>query len=169
MLGVLSPWVSFAPGKLRSLGAVSWACWGELEAHNQVLFSTSFPSSATFRIYVEVSGLPTSLVIDTGAAVTLLWTDIWDRVQRQKPSALNPWTGPKLVGTDGRPLQVWGFKQLAVTIAGQKFESQVIIADSLTAEIILGLDFLRAHHCMTDLGQKFSSLAGGTCRFPWSQ
>ena len=153
-LGVFNPQVSFAPGKLGTLGAVSLAFKGELEAHNQVLVSTPFTSSATYRIYVEVAGIPTSLVIDAGAAVTLLRTDIWDKIQRQKPSALNPWTGPKLVGADGRPLQVWGCKQLTVTIAGQKFESQVIIADSLTAEGILGLNFLQAHHCMIDLNKE---------------
>ena len=70
---------------------------GELEARNQVLVSTPFTSSATYRIYVEVAGIPTSLDINTGAAVTLLRTDIWDRIQRHKPSALNPWTDPKLV------------------------------------------------------------------------
>ena len=94
---------------------------GKLEARDQVLVSTPFTSSATYRIYVEIAGIPTSLVIDTGAAVTLLWTKIWDRIQRQKPSALNPWMGPKLVGADNRPLQVRGCKQLTVTIAGQNF------------------------------------------------
>ena len=103
---------------------------------------------------MEVAWIPTSLVIDTGAAVSLLRTDIWDRIQRQKPSALNPWTGPRLVGAEGKPLQVWGCKQLTVTIAGQKFESQVIIADSLTAEGILGLNFFQAHHCMIDLSKE---------------
>ena len=133
---------------------MSRAFEGKLEAHNQVLVSTPFISSATYRIYVEVAEIPTSLVTDTGAAVTLLQTDIWGRIQRQKPSALNPWMGPKLVGADGRPLQVRGCKQLTVTIAGQKFESQVIIADSLTAEGILGLNLLQAHYCMIDLGNE---------------
>ena len=68
---------------------------------------------------MEVAGIPTSLVIDTGAVVTLLRTDIWDSIQKQKPSVLNLWTGPKLVGADGRPLKVWWCKQLTVTIAGQ--------------------------------------------------
>ena len=99
---------------------------------------------------MEVAGIPTSLVIDTGAAVTLLWTDIWDRIQ--KP--LNPWMGPKLVGADGKPLQARGCKQLTVTIAGQKFESQVIIADSLTAEGLLGLNVLQTHHFMIDLSKE---------------
>ena len=152
--GVFSPQVSFALGKPGFHGTVSQVFEGELEAHNQVLFSTPFTSSATYRIYVEVAGIPTSLVIDTRAAVTLLRTDIWDRIQRQKPSALNPWRGPKLVGAGGRPLQVGGCKQLTVTIAGKKFESQVIIADSLTAEGILGLNFLQAHHCMIDLSKE---------------
>ena len=68
--GVFSPQVSFAPGKRGSLGAVSRVFEGELKAHNQVLVSTPFTSSATYRIYVEVAGIPTSLVIDTGDAVT---------------------------------------------------------------------------------------------------
>ena len=68
---------------------------------------------------MEVAGIPTSLVIDTGAAVVLLWTDIWDRIQKQEPSVPNPWTGPNLVGADGRPLKVQGCKQITVTFTGQ--------------------------------------------------
>ena len=86
--------------------------------------------------------------------MTLLRKDILDRIQRQKPSAINPWIGPKLVGADCRQLQVRECKKLTLTSAGQKFEFQVIIADSLTVEGILGLNFLQANYCMINLSKE---------------
>ena len=34
------------------------------------------------------------------------------------------------------------------------FTPEAVVANGLTADVILGLDFLEAHHCTIDLGEK---------------
>lgn len=36
----------------------------------------------------------------------------------------------------------------------------MVIADGLTAEVILGLDFLEKHHCILDMGKRVLALSG---------
>ena len=45
----------------------------------------------------------------------------------------------------GNPLEVWGSAVVDIEIAGKKFRSPVVVTSALTAEAILGSDFLRLH------------------------
>jgi len=91
-----------------------------------------------------------SFLIDTGASVSLLNKNVWDYV---KPVAgeLKQVTSHSLVGVDGMPLAIHGSITLPITISGVTFNHNLIIADRLTAEAILGLDFLEANKCVLGL------------------
>ena len=46
-------------------------------------------------------------IINTGAEVTPLRKDVWDKLP-QVGKLLVPWEGSPLVGVAGNPLEVWG-------------------------------------------------------------
>ena len=58
-----------------------------------------------------------------------------------------------MVGVQGSPLQIHGSTDTLIDFGEHSFKHQIIVADSLTTEAILGLDFLEAQKCMIDTGQ----------------
>ena len=93
-----------------------------------------------------------SFLIDTGAGVCLIKTQVWERV-KSKADTLEPDTSHRLVGVDGIPIKVQGFTTVQLTIAGAKFRHKFIIADQITADAILGIDFLEANKCILNLAK----------------
>ena len=106
-----------------------------------------------YNVNVFVNNQPAKFVLDTGAAVTLLQKGIWDQM-RQTEVALDPWTGQRLVGVEGTPLQVCGTVQVRLRLGEETFQMRVVVVDGLTVDVILGLDFLEAHSCTVDIGKK---------------
>lgn len=94
-----------------------------------------------------------SLLVDTGAAVTLIRKETWDRIPRadREPPRLTPCTTLGLVGADGSPLQPFGSALVMLTLGGTTMPVEAVVVDSLTSEKILGLDFLRQQKAMVDL------------------
>ncbi len=109
-----------------------------------------------------------SLILDTGAAVTLLRRDVWERTATAKAGwgTLTPWTGPRLVGVNGTALQVSGCKKVQLRIADNAYEALVIVVDTMTAEGILRLDFLQQNRCTIDLAEKILHLADRRASLP---
>ena len=56
-------------------------------------------------------------------------------------AVLESWTGQRLVGVKGTPLQVCGTAQMELKLGEETFQSRVVVVDGLTADVILGLDF----------------------------
>jgi len=91
-------------------------------------------------------------LVDTGAAVSLINNEVWDHIKPSNPPKLKP-VNMKLVGVDGSPMQVQGSVVVDLRISDQVFQQEVIIANSLTSEGILGINFLEANGCILDLSQ----------------
>lgn len=68
----------------------------------QTLISIS-PISGGYRLPGQIGGVPITLLLDTGAAVTLLRQDVWAKIAAQ-PFVLKPWSGATLVSAGGAPL-----------------------------------------------------------------
>ena len=94
-----------------------------------------------------------SCLVDTGARVSLMSGDILDKVG-QRNIIVEPVIHQKLVGVDGIPRKVRGASAFPLTIAGLEFHRKLIIADNITADAIVGLDFLDSHKCALDLRQR---------------
>ena len=99
-------------------------------------------------------------MVDTGAAVSLLRKDIWDLTTSTNPPDLQPWPGQSLVTVDGFPLTVYGRATIPVKFGSHKVDVTFAIAEGLTAEAILGLDFL--NQCTLDLKNCTLTLADST-------
>ena len=100
----------------------------------------------SFCLYGFVNGVRVRFLVDTGASVSLLHSDVWHRISASH-AALQPWSGPRLVGVDGSELRVCGYVKLALKIGTASVSTPVVVVDTLTAEGILGMDFLRHHQC----------------------
>ena len=111
------------------------------------------PVSHAYRVNGRVNGGQASFVVDTGAAITLLDKTLWDKVNTAG-QVLTPWTGPPLVGVEGTRLETWGASTAEISFAGETFRFPVLVASSLTADAILGLDFLDKNRCTLEMANK---------------
>ena len=106
-----------------------------------------------YRLDGAVNGVRVSLLVETGAAVTLLRKDAWNRVSQaaaNEPS-LSPCPALGLVGVDGTPLQTYGSTPVVLELNGNKLPVDVVVVSPLTSEGILGLDFLQRQKASIDL------------------
>ena len=119
------------------------------------------PTSA-YTITGTINKVPVTFIVDTGAAVTLLSKEFWDKMKKEG-AELTPWQGTPFVGVDGTPLQihVHGTSLLKVWLDENEFEVHCLIADIHTAESILGHDFLGPSQCVVDAGNKTLHLGSG--------
>ena len=106
--------------------------------HSQQVLVVSPASS----YYVEgrVGNHPAQVLIDTGAALTLVRTTYWNHIP--KPTQQLQPARQCLVGVDGTPLATRGTATVEVVLGGQSFLVPVTVVDDITADIILGIDFL---------------------------
>ena len=109
--------------------------------------------------------LSVSLLLDTGAAVSLLRKDKWDLISSPDIS-LSPWNGPRLTGVEGSPLTVFGCSPIWIRLNGEVFQWTMLIVDQLTTEGILGLDFLEANSCSVNMANRCIHFPGRKLSFP---
>ena len=78
--------------------------------------------------------------IDMGAGVSLLSKSVWDKIKPAK-ERFNQMVTRRLVGVDGVPIKVEGMVSAPITIGEVTLQHDFIVAEQITAEAILGLDF----------------------------
>lgn len=145
-------------GKGKTVGAVSHACNNKSESEpksiasddNVPTFSVSYDTNYVLKGLVN--GVPANILADTGAAVTVMSKEMWDKA-KASDEQLKETIGRKLVGVQGVPLQLRGSAQIDIELQGEKFAAETIVADSLTTDIILGRDFLRDHQCTINMSK----------------
>ena len=143
-------------GKLTALDAKGRASEGQpIQAQQQNCSLYSVNPVLAYQLEGTINQIPTSFVLDTGAAVTLLRHDLWRQVGTGK---LEPWAGANLVSANGSPIVVHGTVKVVLRFADIDFPTQMVVVDGLTAKAILGLDFLEAHECNISIKKKLLML-----------
>jgi len=110
-------------------------------------------SAATLHaVFVEgkVDGVPASILVDTGSAVTIVHRRLWERGQVGS-GKLQPVEGGPIVVANGDPLQILGQTQSHIHLAGTDFTHNVLVSGNVTQDCLLGADFLAAHGFVIDL------------------
>ena len=105
------------------------------------------------KLIGSINGTTTSFLIDTRAAVTVIRSDFWKQTGSDNHS-LTPWSGCRLVGMDGSPLKIHGQASTKLEFQNKEFKVDVVIAEALAAEAILGLDFLTQIWAKIDLANQ---------------
>ena len=122
-----------------------------LQYNNAQSFSINNVSS--YLLPCCMNNVPVSFLVDTGAGVSLLQGAVWDKVKPHNYD-LKTVTVHRLVGVDGIPISVRGSAVVQFSICGTKFQHEFVIADHITAEAILGIDFLEDNKCVLDLANE---------------
>ena len=110
----------------------------------------SINNVSSYLLSCRIYDSPVSFLIDTGAGVSLLSKLAWDKIKPTE-EGLNPIVTHRLVGVDGVPIKVDGTVSVPITIGKVTLQHDFIVAEQITAEAILGLDFLEANKCILDL------------------
>ena len=73
-----------------------------------IVYASPVMPMSGYRLSGSVDGVDISLLLDTGAAVTLLRADTWSQVATKTQQGLQPWSMARLVSAGGTPLTVQG-------------------------------------------------------------
>eukprot|EP00731_Ephydatia_muelleri_P017395 Em0010g493a len=107
-------------------------------------------------------GKPTKpvLMVDTGAAVSLLGKDVWNMLSRTSNCTLEQWSGGRLVGVEGSSVPVHGVTTMDIQLQGQMVSIDFVVVEMLKVESLMGLDFLERYSCVVDLSEKVLQFKG---------
>ena len=144
-------------GKLETPLAAGKAREGNSDMANNIVDLFAINPHAAFHINAVINSYTVHFILNTGAAVSLLGTDTWNKIKGT--STLAPWTNPGLVGVGGTPLRISGTAKLLLELGGQQYPVEMVVAD-LRTERILELDFLEMNHCGNDLPYDTMRLKG---------
>ena len=149
-------------GKLDPSGAVDPPPEGrsqEVQNPHGVILTSPISPTRGFRLAGSVNGAAVSFLLDTGAAVTLLRLDTWERVMGRDHVTLEPWQSATLLSAGRTPLTVHGRAHITLGLGTGNFEVEVLVASPLTSPTILGLDFLLQQQATIDLASQTLRLA----------
>ena len=155
-------------GKLKTPCARSRAQEGEQEMAQTLSISLVTPTGG-YHVKGMVDQVPTSFLVDTGAAVTLLRKETWEHVNRERKAVLEPWAERRLVSVDGSPLSVYGRADVDLTLGNITYHTSVVVVSPLTTEAILGLDFLKHKKVYIDVGNMKLFVGGSNQPLPLHQ
>ena len=118
-----------------------------------VLATSSHTSDFGLEVYINHTRA--SCLVDTGAAMSLISERLWDRTKKAGEQLSQTGTNHKLVGVQGLPLPLCGATQVSLQIPGmgKTFPVEMLVAKSITTDVILGRDFLQEHKCSVLLGE----------------
>ena len=151
------PCATLQTGKLETPFAAGQAGEGNSDMANDIIDLFAVNPHVAFHINAVINSYTVHFMLDTGAAVSLLRNDTWNKIKGT--STLIPWTNPGLVGVGGTLLRVSGIAKLCLELGGQQYHVEMVVAD-LRTEGILGLDFLETNQCAIDLPQGTMKLKG---------
>ena len=107
-------------GKLTALSAEDHAQEGIRKVQSSfVVTNFAVNPSKSYFITALVHQIPVTLMIDTGAAVSLLGKEQWMRLGGAKYT-MEQWNGGTLVGVNGSPVDVEGVVSMDIVVGGQR-------------------------------------------------
>ena len=104
----------------------------------------SFGTADSITVFGTLNGKATPFVLDSGANRSLVRSDLF-------PTASLPRVLGGLADVTGSRSSLYGPTTVTLEIGGITIPQTVYVADALSDGVILGLDFLRQHHCVLDL------------------
>ena len=98
----------------------------------------------------KVDGVPASILVDTGSAVTIIHRRLWERGGGDSRK-LHQVSGGPVVVANGEPLHILGQTQSKIHLAGIEFSHNVLVTGDVSQDCLLGADFLTSHGFVIDL------------------
>ena len=94
----------------------------------------------------KVNGFECHALLDTGAEATIISEVVFNHV-KSSLCKLQPQHKPVL-GANNMPLDVLGEVEITLQFGGVTAQHRVFVCRGLIQEILVGIDFLRAHRCV---------------------
>ena len=107
----------------------------------------------SFNLSGTVFGLEVSFLADTGVGVSLMNGKIWEKLKHHNVK-VETTELHNIVGVNGHPINVHGLATVPLNIANKMYYQKFIIADNITAEGIIGMDFMEANKCVLDVAKR---------------
>ena len=101
------------------------------------------------KVSVNINERNTELLVDTGAAVTIISTDVFRSIPEENRPKLEQCKNVKLEAADGNQISVNGRASVNICIGNQCFQWTVYVAP-ITDDGLLGYDFLYHYECVFD-------------------
>jgi hypothetical protein len=99
-----------------------------------------------------INKVPCSLLVDTGATLTILSSKHFENLLKEKHVRLVPVT-QKMTVTDGTSLQVHNKYTFHFALGNHDFSFEAVVAD-ISTDSVPGLDFLKRNKCLVDISSK---------------
>ena len=96
-----------------------------------------------YRVEREVNEVRVKYLVDSGAAITLMRIDIWERISKSHPKKLCAYKTTGLVGVEGSSLDNHGCATVSYHLGNREIETDVVVVSTLFTDAILGVDFRR--------------------------
>lgn len=104
------------------------------------------PAARPNLVEIFVDDVPVQALIDTGAQVSVMRSDLRSRLRK----VLTPAESPAVRVANGSTTAVMGMCAARVTIAGRPVLVLFTVLAECPHEVILGIDFLTAHSALID-------------------
>ena len=127
-------------------------------SNNRTVKLLSVNPAGAYHVDGLVAGVKISFMLDTGASVSLLRADVWEKISADR--ALVQWNGSRLVGVEGSSIEVLGVATCIISLAGITVKGDFLVARTLSTEAILGLDFLEEHGCVINTQHRALHIQG---------
>ena len=98
-----------------------------------------------YFVNVTIENVPVTFLIDTGSNVTILSRSLIERMPAHVSSSVQP-TNTKMLTVTGEVTPFLGKTEHELNIGKQKLRHTLLVAD-IENDGIIGMDFLKAHHC----------------------
>ena len=98
----------------------------------------------------SVNSIPADILLDTGAAATVLSKSMWD-CSKKHNAQLRYIADRRLVGVQRTPLRLHGSAIIHLELPPETFNVTAVVADTPIADVILGRDFLRCQNCTIEM------------------
>lgn len=110
-------------------------------------------------LYIPVTwgGQSLNCLVDTGATLTVLSTRAWNNSSKNDHDLIA--YDRTIVAAGGTPLIVKGKTCVSLTIGGNSYEVDAIVAD-IENDVMMGLDFMQRHKCTIDVVNNLLTIAG---------
>ena len=103
-----------------------------------------------FHLSVSIEGHEFPCLVDTGAAVTAINADVWNKYLSDAYSNLSPYSVGVVTSVDRFPLKILGKALMKFHVQSEVFPCEAHVIEGLTYDVILGGDFLQKYSSKID-------------------
>ena len=113
----------------------------------KVLGSYGVSDNASVYVPGWVGNVAIDMLLDTGSAVTLIHKRLLDRVDKGKRMSE---AKERVISANGQPLEILGTCQVRIRLGGINTYHNVLVANDITQDCLIGVDFLAKNNCLID-------------------